>query len=187
MQDAPGLSGIRLYAGHAGSRLSQLDTGAAPYWAYLWSGGAVLARHVLARPETVAGRDVLDFGSGSGVVAIAAARAGAAAVYALDADPFACAATALNAAENGVSVHVVHAAPPVDLVLAGDVFYAAEVAERSVAALDAFRDAGCEVLVGDPGRRDLPFPLLTELARYEVAEFGAAGATVPAAVYAYRR
>jgi predicted nicotinamide N-methyase len=187
VQDVPGLAGIRLYAGHAGSRLSQLDTGEAPYWAYLWSGGAVLARHVLAQPQLVTGKRVLDFGSGSGVVAIAAAKAGATAVHALDTDPFARAATALNAAENGVSVHVADMAPPVDLILAGDVFYNSDVAASSMAALDAFHADGAEILVGDPGRHDLPLHLLTELARYEVPEFGTSGAAVTAAIYAYRQ
>lgn len=187
-QPAPGFPGIRLYTGHAGSRLSQLDTGAAPYWAYVWAGGTVLARHLAAHPETVAGRRVLDLGSGSGLVAIAAAQAGAAAVYATDLDPYARAATALNAGENGVAVTVIDAADAdVDLILAGDVFYGSDVAALSIRQLDAFRARGIDVLVGDPGRRDLPLHLLIELARYEVADFGTAHTTMTsAAVYSYR-
>lgn len=188
LQPAPGFADIRLYTGHAGSRLSQLDTGEAPYWAYAWAGGAVLARHVVTHPGTVAGRRVLDLGSGSGLVGIAAAKAGAALVLATDLDPFARAATALNAAENGVAITVLETpdAAEVDLVLAGDVFYNPDVAAQTTALLDAFRERGIDVLVGDPGRRDLPLQLLTPIARYEVADFGTGAASAPAAVYAYR-
>src|SRR5688572_24432631 len=166
LQPAPGFPDIRLYTGHAGSRLSQLDTGEAPYWAYVWAGGAVLARHLAAHPEAVAGRRVLDLGSGSGLVAIAAARAGAATAYATDLDPFARAATALNAAENGVDITVLETpgTTGIDLILAGDVFYNPDVAVETITLLDGFRARGIDVLVGDPGRRDLPLHLLTEIA-----------------------
>ena len=189
LQPAPGFPDIRLYTGHAGSRLSQLDTGEAPYWAYVWAGGAVLARHLAAHPEAVAGRRVLDLGSGSGLVAIAAARAGAATVYATDLDPFARAATVLNAAENDVEVTVLETAETtdIDLILAGDVFYNPDVAAHTIALLDSFRARDIEVLVGDPGRRDLPLHLLERIAGYDVPDFGTAStATTSAAVYAYR-
>jgi predicted nicotinamide N-methyase len=189
LQPVAGLPDIRLYTGHAGSRLSQLDTGEAPYWAYTWAGGAVLARHLATHPEVVTGRTVLDLGSGSGLVAIAAAEAGAARVLATDLDMFARAATAINAAENGVAVTVLEAGDAADvaLVLAGDVFYGADVAQQSIRTLDAFRARGIAVLVGDPGRRDLPLHLLDEIARYDVADFGTAqGTPVSAAVYTYR-
>src|SRR6266851_9377973 len=78
-----------------------------PYWAFAWAGGQALARYLLDHPETVEGRAVLDFGAGSGLVAIAAAKAGALSVTAADVDPFAAAAIAANAALNGVAIEVV--------------------------------------------------------------------------------
>lgn len=187
---APGFADLQLYAAHPGSRLSRLEnTGVAPYWAYVWSGGAALARHVLARPDTVRGRRVLDFGCGGGIVAIAAARSGAAHVHALDTDRFARAACALNARANGVAVHTLAPADPLpalDLVLCGDVFYDAPSAARNLPLLDAFRAAGLDVLVGDPGRPDLPLDRLTLIASYDGPEFGAGASGTPAAVYAYR-
>jgi predicted nicotinamide N-methyase len=178
-----------LYTPHPGSGLRRLEeeTRAAPYWAYVWSGGAVLARHIAGHPATVAGRTVLDLGSGCGIVAIAAARGGASMVYATDLDRYALAATALNAAANAVAVELLASLdplPPVDLVLAGDVFYDARPGRLSIALLDRFQTAGIDVMVGDPGRKHLPLARLTPLAAYDVPEFG--GATVPAAVYAWR-
>lgn len=178
-----------LYATHPGSGLKRLEheTRAAPYWAYVWSGGAVLARHIAEHPAVVAGRTVLDLGSGCGIVAIAAARAGAAKVYAIDLDRYALAATALNATANAVAVELLASLeplPPVDLVLAGDVFYDARPARQSIALLDRFQTAGMEIMVGDPGRKHLPLARLIRLAAYDVPEFG--GATVPASVYAWR-
>ena len=178
-----------LHAPHPGSGLRRLEseTHSAPYWAYVWSGGAVLARHLAERPEVVAGRTMLDLGSGCGIVAIAAARAGAAKVCATDLDRYALAATALNAAANGVDVTMLadlDPLPQVDLVLAGDVFYDARTARQSIPLLDRFQAAGIRVLVGDPGRKHLPLARLEQLAAYDVPEFG--GATVPAAVYAWR-
>jgi predicted nicotinamide N-methyase len=138
----------------------------------------------------VRGRSVLDFGCGSGLVAIAAAEAGATPVSATDLDAFARAATALNAAANAAVVTVLDPDAPlphIDLVLAGDVFYNADVAALSITQLDRFRARGIAVLVGDPGRRDLPRHLLTELARYEVAEFGSGRSeATTSAVYRYR-
>lgn len=129
---------------------------------------------------------MLDLGSGCGIVAIAAARAGAN-VHATVLDRYALAATALNTEANGVAVTMLPGLdrlPPVDLVLAGDVFYDARAARRSIATLDSFHAAGIETLVGDPGRKDLPLHRLTRLATYDVPEFG--GATVPAAIYRWR-
>lgn len=148
----------------------------------------MLARHLAEHPETVAGRTVLDLGSGCGIVAIAAARAGAAKVYATDHDRYAIAATELNAAANDVAVEVIAGLDPlpqVDLVLAGDVFYDARPARQSAALLDRFLAAGIPVLVGDPGRRHLPRARLAEIAAYDVPEFG--GGSVPAAVYTWQR
>jgi len=183
----PGLDGISLWLGHAGSRLSQLDTGEPPYWAYCWAGGMALAQHLASRPEVVAGRAVLDFGCGSGLVAVAAAKAGASRVIATDLDPYARAATAVNAEHNGVPVEVLSGPlPPVDLVLVGDVFYSADVASTAIMALDDFRAAGIPVLVGDPLRRDLPLDRLQELARYSVRDVGSSGSDATGAVFAYR-
>src|SRR5689334_18498545 len=78
----------------------------APFWADAWAGGQALARYVLDHPGVVAGRRVLDVASGSGLVAIAAAMAGAAEVTANDIDPYALAAVAMNAAANAVTVAV---------------------------------------------------------------------------------
>ena len=172
----PGLAEIRLYAAHPASGLGRLG-GGAPYWAYPWGGGLALAHFLAERPETVAGRRVLDFGSGSGLVAIAAAKAGATSVDAADTDRFARTATALNAEANGVTV-AIHGRlgdpPPVDVVLAGDVFYSAAVARRSLAFLDRCLANGMAVLVGDPGRKYLPRARLRPLAEYDIADFGEA-------------
>ena len=112
-----------------------------PFWAFAWAGGQALARYLLDRPQTVAGRKVLDFGSGSGLVAIAAAMAGAHPVLAAEIDRFAAAAIAANAALNGVEVEVTvaemldAAAPSCQIVTAGDVCYEREMAQRVVAWL----------------------------------------------------
>lgn len=149
-----------------------------------------LAHHILFHPQLVAGRRVLDYGAGSGIVAMVAATAGASAVLAFDTDPFARTATALNAEANGLDIGVIDNLPSptdIDLVLAGDVFYDPTPAAAAIATLDALRTAGVEVLVGDPGRRDLPLDRLEPLAAYDVPEFGAApGATITANVYRYR-
>lgn len=164
--------------------------GASPYWAYLWSGGFALAHWVMENPAEVVGRRVLDYGTGSGLVAMVAAQAGAERAFAIDSDPFARAAATLNAAANGLDIMVLETRPDsadIDLVLAGDVFYDAGAAQSSLAALDAFREQQIEVLVGDPGRRDLPLDRLTAIAGYDVPEFGGVpGATVRSSVYRYR-
>jgi len=145
-----------------------------PFWAFAWAGGQALARYVLDHPEVVAGRRVLDFATGSGLVAIAAARAGASHVTGSDIDPFALAATDLNAALNAVRVETTGAdllaspPPDVDVVLTGDVFYEAPMATRVLAWLDAAQTRGIDVLVGDPGRTYLPKDRLAHLATYDV-------------------
>src|ERR687897_301450 len=104
---------IRLYTAHPGSRLRRLSgesrSAVPPYWAYRWAGGTVLARYILDRPETVGGRRVLDLGTGSGIVGIAAAKAGASAVIAADIDPYAIAAAGLNSLMNGVAMTAIAA------------------------------------------------------------------------------
>ena len=143
-----------------------------PYWAFAWPGGQALARYVLDHPADVAGRRVLDFASGSGIVAIAAARAGAA-VTAADIDGFAAAAIRLNAAANGVTVAVttddpMDAPASWDVVLAGDVCYEQPMAARATAWLRRLAGEGVAVLLGDPGRSYRPDDGLRELARYQV-------------------
>ncbi|MCC5581554.1 methyltransferase [Microtetraspora sp. AC03309] len=136
-------------------------TGGLPYWAYAWAGGQALARHVLDRPELVRGRTVLDLASGSGLVAIAAAMAGAAHVIANDIDPHAVAAIALNARANGTAVTVrpgdiLSTTPGEDVVLVGDAFYDAALTGRVMPFLLRTRSAdaaaGRTVLAGDPER-----------------------------------
>ncbi|MGV2099227.1 class I SAM-dependent methyltransferase [Rhizobium sp. 21-4511-3d] len=176
---APSVPEIRLYAAHSASRLGRLPGGGGepPYWAYHWAGGSALARHLLSHPECVRGRDVIDLGCGSGIVAIAAAMGGAR-VTAIDTDAYAIAATRLNAAANGVTLAVLQSdlldgpPPAADVILAGDLFYNRALAKRSLAFLRRCRDAGIEVLIGDPGRKPLPRAKLKLLASYAVADFG---------------
>ena len=144
-----------------------------PYWAWPWAGGQILARHVLDHPDLVRDRRVADVGSGGGIVAIAAALAGAATVVAIDIEPYAIAAAALNAAANGVSIDVLETDPigtdgGWDVVLAGDVWYEAELADRMAPWLRALAGRGALVLTGDLGRAYLPADGLEELARAEV-------------------
>jgi predicted nicotinamide N-methyase len=144
-----------------------------PFWAFAWAGGQGLARHALDHPALVAGKRVLDFATGSGLVAIAACMAGAGAVIAADIDPFSRAACALNAAANGVDFaftgnDLIETEEGWDVVLAGDVFYDRELASRLVPWFSALRLRGAEVLVGDPGRSYLPKDKLEALAIYEV-------------------
>ncbi len=133
---------------------------------------------------------MLDYGTGSGLVAMVAAQAGARSVIGIDSDPFARAAAALNAAANNLEITVAETPldlAEIDLVLAGDVFYDAGAAASSLVALDEFRERHIDVLVGDPGRKDLPLHRLEPIASYDVPEFGGTpGATVRSSVYRYR-
>jgi predicted nicotinamide N-methyase len=144
-----------------------------PYWAFAWPGGQALARTILDDPAIVAGKRVLDFAAGSGLVAIAAAKTGARSVIAAEIDKFAASAIALNAALNGVSVpvtleDVVGQSGPWDLVLAGDVCYERPMAERVTAWLRTLVSQGTEVLMGDPGRSYLPQSGLQLVTRHRV-------------------
>ncbi|MDB5522372.1 MAG: ribosomal methyltransferase protein [Rhizobium sp.] len=178
---APSVPEISLYTAHPGSGLWRLlgrDNDTPPYWAYHWAGGTVLARYILDRPETVAGKRVIDLGTGSGIVGIAAAQSGAIRVVAIDIDPLAVVATSLNAERNGVTLHAVCAdiltgpPPQADLILVGDLFYAPSLAEAVLPFLKMCRSADIDVLIGDPGREPLPRADLQLLANYPVADFG---------------
>jgi predicted nicotinamide N-methyase len=148
-----------------------------PYWAFAWAGGQALARHVLDHRAAVAGLRVLDLAAGSGLVGIAAARAGAAPVVAADIDAFTDPAIALNAEANDVYIEIITrdllddpAAedPRYDVILVGDLFYEHDTATRALAFLDRHAATGSRVLVGDPGRTYLPKVRLTRLAEYSV-------------------
>ena len=145
-----------------------------PFWAFAWAGGQGLARYVLDHPELVVDKRVLDFATGSGLVAIAAAKAGAAHVLAADIDPWTEAAIRLNAAENGVMLDftnddLIGQALEVDVVLAGDVFYDRDFASRLVEWFSELRENDIRVVVGDPGRSYCPKDRLEPLATYQVA------------------
>lgn len=137
-----------------------------PFWAFVWAGGQALARYLLDHPEVVAGKRVHDLATGSGVVAIAAAMAGAAAVSVSDVDPAAVAAAMRNAAANGVEV--VAGEPVADVIVAGDVFYSPAVAPTMIDLLRAARRDSADVLVGDPGRGYFPERLFQQLTAYVV-------------------
>jgi len=152
---------------------------APPFWAFAWAGGQGLARYILDTPDLVAGKRIVDFACGSGLVGIAAMLAGARSCHAVDIDPFALAAAELNAALNGVTLSLeiaditAAAVPEADLVICGDVFYDKPMADRVLAFLDRLLAAGIDVLVGDPGRSYLPKDRLRELAAYSVPVVGA--------------
>ncbi len=144
-----------------------------PFWAFAWAGGQALARYILDHPESVAGKKVLDFASGSGLVAIAAAKSGARHVDASDIDVFAGAAIRLNAEVNGVTIHprvqnLIGLDEEWDVVLAGDVSYERDMAHAVTDWLDGLRRRGAEVLVGDPGRTYLARDRLEPIAEYRV-------------------
>ena len=145
-----------------------------PVWAFAWAGGQGLARYILDHPETVRGKRVLDFASGSGLVGIAAMMAGAQSVEAVDIDGFAAEAMRLNAAANGVELFIrcediVGQSGAWDAVLAGDICYDREMTLRVLDWLKVLQASGMEVVIGDPGRAFLPKADLVELAEYRVA------------------
>ena len=144
-----------------------------PFWAFAWAGGQGLARYVLDNPTCVRGKRVLDFASGSGLVAIAAAKAGALSVLAADIDPWSRLAIGLNAAGNQVELpvsidDVVSTTGDWDVVLAGDVFYDRAFADSIVPWFESLAHQGTVVLVGDPGRAYCPRDRLSALATYQV-------------------
>jgi predicted nicotinamide N-methyase len=145
-----------------------------PFWAFAWAGGQAIARYILDKPDVVAGKRVVDFASGSGIVGIAAMRAGAAHVLAADIDSFCQAALSLNAPANGVAIDFTDVdlldapAPAADVILAGDICYEKPMAQKVMAWLSAAGDAGATVLIGDPGRSYFPREGLVKLAEYQV-------------------
>jgi predicted nicotinamide N-methyase len=144
-----------------------------PFWAFAWAGGQALARYILDHSDLVRGRTVLDVASGSGLVAIAAAMAGAAEVQAADIDAFAAAAIAINAEANRVSVaprlaDLVGTDEGWDVVLTGDIFYERDIAARMWPWLAALEARGATVLIGDPGRSYLPKDKVEQIAQYRV-------------------
>lgn len=144
-----------------------------PFWAFAWAGGQALARFILDEPQRVAGRSVLDFASGSGLVGIAAAQAGARDVTCADIDRFSLAAIGVNAGANGVTVvtcarDLIGRDEGWDVILAGDICYERDLAARVFDWLLALRARGAEVLIGDPGRSYLPKDRLEKLAEYGV-------------------
>ena len=142
-----------------------------PFWAFAWAGGQALARYVLDHPEIVRGKRVLDLASGSGLVAIAAMKAGAALVLAADIDHFAAVAIGLNAELNGVVVEATGAdllatpADSFDVILVGDLFYDKAIASR---CFEWLATAQSDVLIGDPGRKYLPRDGLVKIIEYTV-------------------
>jgi len=145
-----------------------------PFWAFAWAGGQALARHVLDAPHLVADRAVLDLATGSGLVALAAARAGARPVTANDIDPLSLAATLANAAANEITLRTVEGdlldtkALEYAVILAGDVFYSREMTGRVLPFLRRAASRGALVLVGDPGRAYLPTDAMIKQASYDV-------------------
>lgn len=181
LQPVPGLEDIRLHLANEALRLwhaVQVETGdpdtPLPYWAFAWGGGLAIARFLGDHPEVPAGRRVFDLASGSGLCAIAAMRAGASEAIGADIDPFAVAAIELNAKANRCRISTIRRdvlgdePPDADLVLAGDCWYEAGLAERVLPWLRRAADRGIAVLVGDPGRRYLPAHELEEVACYDV-------------------
>ncbi len=144
-----------------------------PYWAFAWAGGQALSRYVLDHPEIVRGKSVLDFGSGSGLVGIAAAKAGARAVLSADIDSFAAAAIGLNAVANTVQLaltteDIIGSACRWQVILIGDMCYERPLADRLLAWLSQCAKEGAEILLGDPGRSYFPKSGVEKLATYRV-------------------
>jgi predicted nicotinamide N-methyase len=144
-----------------------------PFWAFAWAGGQALARYVLDQPDIVRGKRVMDVASGSGLVAIAAMKAGAASALAVDIDAFASHAAVLNAVLNDVRVETSDDDPVgrptnADVILVGDLFYDRDLAPRVLAWMIEQRDAGETVLIGDPGRTYLPRDKLEQIAAYDI-------------------
>jgi predicted nicotinamide N-methyase len=181
LRPVPGIEEIRLHLADEVLPLwhaVQVETGdpdaPLPFWAFAWAGGLAIARYLREHPETVAGLRVFDVGAGSGLCAIAALRAGASEATSADIDEIAIAAVQLNARANGRRIAVVRRdvldedPPDVDVILAGDCWYDAALAERVQLWLRRAHDQGIHVVIGDPGRRYLSTDELVERAAYDV-------------------
>lgn len=149
-----------------------------PFWAFAWAGGQGLARYILDHPETVRGKAVLDFACGSGLVGIAAMKAGASSCHSVDIDPFAIAASRLNSATNGVHLNLKQVdltaggTVGADIAFFGDVFYDRPMADKVLELMDRLLAAGRCIYVGDPGRSYLPKHRLKSIADYQVPVVG---------------
>lgn len=145
-----------------------------PFWAFPWAGGQAVARLILERPELARGKRVLDIATGSGMIAVAAALSGAAEVVANDIDPLCEAAAALNAEANGVTIgwisgDLLQGPPPeVDVILAGDIFYQKQMADRFLDWLGRASSRGVDVYAGDPGRAYAPQGGAAPIAEYDI-------------------
>ncbi len=177
----PGIEEVRLHLAdevlplwHAIQAETADPEAALPYWAFAWAGGLAIGRYLGEHPEVVEGRRVFDLAAGSGLCGLAALQAGAARATSADIDPFANAAIELNARANRRRLTLIRRdvlddePPDVDVILAGDCWYDARLAERVLPWLRRAHARGVDVLVGDPGRRYLPRDALVELASYEV-------------------
>ncbi|WMT91422.1 50S ribosomal protein L11 methyltransferase [Pelagibacterium sp. H642] len=189
----PGLPHIRLHTATPTSGVWRLAAdGVPPYWAWPWPGGLALAHHLAAHPELVAGKSVLDLGTGSGLLAIAAALAGASSITAADPDFNAIANLKLNATLNTVTIAALQAdildgsPPDTEVILVGDLFYDPALALRVTAFLDCCLAAGAEVYVGDIGRDLLPRNRLIPLGFYPLLDFGEPPTATPRPACAYR-
>jgi predicted nicotinamide N-methyase len=181
LRPVEGVTGIRLHLADDAAPVWRATeaalgtTGAAiPFWAFAWAGGLAIARYLEEHPEEVAGKQVIDLATGSGLCAIVAMRLGAAGSIGIDVDPFAEAALALNARSNAVRVGFIgrdlldEEPPATDVLLVGDTWYEGPLAERVMPWLRRAAATGTRVLVGDPGRRYLPADGLVQLAAYDV-------------------
>lgn len=181
LRPVEGLTGIRLHLADDAApvwRATEAALGISgapiPFWAFAWAGGLAIARYLEEHPDEVAGKQVIDLATGSGLCALVAMRLGAAGATGIDVDPFAEAALALNARANGVRVGFIgrdlldEEPPPADVLLAGDTWYEGPLAERVLPWLRRAAATGTRVLVGDPGRRYLPADGLVQLAAYDV-------------------
>jgi predicted nicotinamide N-methyase len=145
-----------------------------PYWAFAWAGGQGVARYILDHPQLFRGKRVLDFATGGGIVAIAAAQVGAAAVTAVDIDPMAAVAAGLNATENGAIItplccDIVGEDVVADCIVTGDICYAEAMTARVLPWLRRQAQRGIAVYVGDPGRAYFPADGYDVCAEYTIA------------------
>lgn len=198
LMPVPVLPHILLHQATPGSGLAQLDGAlgadedAAPYWAHRWGGGLALAQWITAFPQEVTECRVLDLGCGSGIVGIAAGLAGAAEICAVDCDPRAVVATRMNALANHVPVQAICTdpldgpLPDVDLLLVGDLFYDAALAQRTAGFLERCHQAGVAIIVGDPFRAPLPLDRLEPIARFPAAEYAGQNPVPVGGVFRWR-